>query len=114
MNNKLVQKLKYEIIKLREEKRNILKDNKRMKYTLNNIKDVLELDDESIDINLKFRPEKPLFSKNEVVLYIHPNQNIQRAKILNIYTHEPQYYFYDILLENKKEKQTVEEYLMKI
>ena len=49
-----------------------------------------------------------------MVLYIHPNQNIQRAKILNIYTHEPQYYFYDILLENKKEKQTVEEYLMKI
>jgi hypothetical protein len=114
MNNNLVQKLKYEIIKLREEKRGTLKENKRLKYVLNNIKDVLELSDESIDINLKFKHEKPLFTKNEIVLYIHPNQNIQRAKILNIYTHDPQDYFYDILLENKKEKQTVEEYLMKI
>jgi len=114
MNNNLIQKLKYEIIKLREEKRNILKENKRIIYILNNIKNVLELDNESIDINLKFIPEKPKFNKNEMVLYINPNQNIQRAKILNIYTHEPQYYFYDILLEDKKEKQTIEEYLMKI
>ena len=113
INNNLTKELKREIIALRDECNKKDYEIRKLKHILKNIKDVLDIKESDIKVNLNTRPNKPKFSKDEIVLYIHPSHNISRAKILKVYTHEPNYYFYDIIFEGNGVKQTIEDYLMK-
>lgn len=113
INNNLTKELKREIITLRDECNKKDYEIRKLKHILKNIKDVLDIKESDIKVNLNTRPNKPKFSKDEIVLYIHPSHNISRAKILKVYTHEPNYYFYDIIFEGNGVKQTIEDYLMK-
>jgi hypothetical protein len=113
VNDLLVNKLKVEVILLRDINKKKNEEILKLKYILDGIKDLLNIDESNIKINLKTRPEKPKYTKNEIVLYIHPTYNIKKVKVLKVYTEEPNYYFYDVILEEGNIKQTIEDYLMK-
>lgn len=113
INNSLINKMKREVNLLRDENRKKDEEILKLKYILGSIKDLLDIDERKIKINLKTRSEKPKYEKNELVLYIHPKHNLKKAKVLKVYTEEPNYYFYDIIIEGRNIRQTIEDYLMK-
>ena len=115
MSESVVNKMKLYIKHLQEENQKLIEDNEKYKGVLKNIRKILDFED-IIDDELGTaspKSKQPKYEKGTKVLYIHPNNIVPVEVIIEtVYTHDPECYFYNIIFEDGKERQTVEDYLL--